>query len=332
MNYKKWLIGVSITTFTLYLVTVLLHYLINPSQLFKHSITQKKFLNTKEYSKIQFNLLKENKYTLVFGSSRDVRISSNMLNESVLNLANLYTEPGDIYNFLSQLNSRQIGNIRKILFLVDVHTFRDEINKNKIDYINTNYTSLISDVFLMNSSKILSTKNDLVFNYIKKPDYYIHKDGSSIPFIEKTTYQTSVVFKSQERQRYTKKSLLTFTKINDFVKNNQIETIYFTPTFMDMMFAKIDLNLEKEKYKHLLENNIKGLHILLYLNKVSNLKDNNHYFAFSDASHLNAKYLKKSLYNNIFNNKNNSTYVTNIMELNTYFKKLENIQKNLQQK
>lgn len=323
MNIKKWNILFFTSILLLYCFSVLLHYAVNPYMLFDNSITDKKFYFTKAYSKKQFEALKHDKYTLVFGHSRIARISSDMLNEKVLNLENIYHKRQDsVYNFLIQLSPIQINNINNIYYILDVG-HQDHTNKEFIDYNTVDYKQNILDIFLINSAKIKAAINDIIYNYIKHPDYYVHKDGSNIPYLHKTTFQTSAVFDTK-KQAYSKSGLSEIIKVNNFSLKNNIKTTYFTATLIDLMFKKMNLDIEKDKLKYLLDNGLLGFYGLLYIDGISNLKNGNNYLAFSDASHLNAKYLKKKLFDNIINS--NKYFISNSGQLDIYIEQLRKIQ------
>ena len=141
MSPKKFLFLFLFVVFICYSGFFILYTLINPNQIGNYSITTKKFFYTKEYSKKQFDLLKHKKYNLIFGTSQSHMIGTKMMKEDTLNFHNLYAEPGDILNFLKQLDTKQINNIKQIIYLIDLRAGANRLDTNLINYNSISYFS-----------------------------------------------------------------------------------------------------------------------------------------------------------------------------------------------
>lgn len=292
MNSKQWLRYLLLLLVGIYFCFAALHYLVDPFGNYDYSITKYRFAITKAYSKKQFEMLRNNPFVLAFGNSRMARISEEMIGEKVLNFANLYSQPGDIYNFLKQLDQAQLDNIKYVLYLYDVDALKSEPHNNTlVNYHESDQLDRMESLFLLNKYKIEMTLKDIFYNYIRHPQFYIDEYGSSIAYRISTTYQNHAVL-DHHKQAYDEEALKTFLKINDFFMENKIKVIYYAPTLMDIMFAKVDLMLEKEKMKTVLNGGVQQVCAPYFVKGVSDLKEGNHYFGFSSASHLNGKYLQ----------------------------------------
>jgi len=301
-----------------YTILFILYYIVNPEQKFKHSITNKKFVNTKEYSIIQFDKLKNDKYILVFGTSQSHMISTKMMKTNTLNFHNLYAEPGDILNFLSQLDNKQIKNITKIIYLIDLRAGALRIDKNLINYSEKKLSVVLTHSMLINLF------NDIKKNIFKNYVSYLEEDGS-IYYLNPSKHIKSIEqFNQEALLEYNDKLIQDIVKIDKFSKKYNIHIKYITPVVNEKYFKVMNFDKLSFFYLKLLENNIKDINLFYYINGYSNLKNNKgEYIAFVQKDHLNQKYvsmwlneyiLKKSKFN-INNKKELIHYINNTKRL-----------------
>lgn len=315
-SFKKWLVLSTIIIFISYLL-LLLYIIINPDMIFKNSLTKHKFGYTEYYSKYQYLQLKHEKYHLIFGTSQSHKISSDFVHENILNFHNLYGQPNVIYNFLKQLDSTQIKNIKSIYILVTATTMEDK--KNLLDYSNTSIIDKLLHVLPLNNTSIKNIIRDIVYNLKNKYPYKINNDGSLYnDDINKTTILSKNLRyqKSSINSIKNSKSIETLITINKFCNINKIPLVFFTPTYSE----KFIINLQALEYiwGQLFDKGITSFYGLYYIDKISNNQIKGKYLNFEDDKHLNNFTTNKVFMNYPFT-KSNKLLITNKVELKKYF-------------
>ena len=289
--------------------------------IFNKSMTNKKFEYTPYYSKYQYEKLKYNKYTLLFGTSRSQKVSTRELNIPLLNFHNIYGEPDSVYNFLSQLDRNQIKNIKHIYYLISIDTMRD--SGLKINYKKNSFLDKIIYSLPLQSSTIKSILRDIKYNLFPSTIFYnIDNDGS---LLVKDKSQSSIlnrkiiVSSSIEKIKLTK-SIQTLLEINQFCVNNNISITYYTPTFSDKYILHKDT--VEFLWTVLLDGGLKGFYATYYIDNFSNNCNNNMYYNFTDETHLNYISMNK-VFKSIVLSKDQSKYINNTFELKNLLKNYE---------
>jgi hypothetical protein len=321
MKNEKWVLTTLSISILLYIVMLGIYIIVDAEMVFNKSITNKKFGYTQYYSKYQYDKLKENKYSLIFGTSRSQKLSSDELNINLLNFHNIYGEPNGILNFLSQLNEIQIKNIDHIYYLVDLVAMRDE--PNIINYKSNTFIDKIIHILPLSNLSIKHTLRDLKYNILKNSIYYyIDKDGS---FYLNDKNQSAILNKNKKHKASIKsikktKSIDTLIKLDRFCKKNKILITYYTPTNSD----KMSINVETINFlwAELLNKGIDGFYELYYIDGISNNQLNNNYLNFTDETHLNYNSMNK-VFKDIVLDKNSSRFIQNSKELKIYIKALK---------
>lgn len=290
MNNKKWI------KYWLYILLILpviyaINYIVNPSQVFDHNILSNYKLRYYPENSIQkYEMLRNGKYSLVFGTSRSHLISSKMINSPMLNLHSIYGNPFSVMTFLSQLSDKQISNVKEIFYLIDLHAFNDKKIKDKInfkDYSHLKYTvknlHKINIVDLYENIKINNTKNNLG---------YINQEGSQVYVNSKQSYHINELknINKIDNQEYSQQDIEEIGRVDKFCKKNNIKITYFTPTFDIPSLLKLDLEKEKNKLKDILNQGIDSIQVLYYIDSISNLEKDNRYLGFARFAHLNYFY------------------------------------------
>lgn len=170
--------------------------------------------------------LNDGKYALVFGSSRTMLLSSEIMGEPILNFStSIYNNPGDILALLKMLSKKQLANITNIYFLVDINGFHytatapEMANKNRLflETLRNIGPKKIEDAWncLVANSKQYGNEN-----FPNNIDSYgtLHK-------VDKPYNEKDLFFSSNFVTRYYLKSLRS---ISIFCKKNKIKTLYFT--------------------------------------------------------------------------------------------------------
>lgn len=316
MNSKKFTIIFLLLFVLISIFTYLLYYVVNPEQLFISSVTKYKYFYTKAYSRKQFETLKTQKSILVFGTSQTHMISSKMAKRDVLNFHNLYAEPGDILNFLKQLNNEQLKKIGSIVFLIDLRAGAIRVDTNLIDYNRSNIPILtfngIKRIFL-----------DFKKNYYKDPKF-LNEDGS----INSTNHHGHIKSISPYRNKailkYDNRLIKGLVEINNYLKNKNIEIRFITPVVNDQYLKTMDLKKLTPFFEKLLLGGIDNIGIFYYIKGISDAKnDKLEYISFIEKDHLNYFYVQKWLFNYIFSKSEYS--ISNTNELKIYINKLEKI-------
>jgi len=312
MNYNKWLKFTFFTSFIFYLVLFVFYCLVDPRQVFNNSITKYKFEYSRYYSKHQYETLKSGEYSLIFGTSRSQKLSSESLGMNILNFHNLYGEPGDILNFLNSLDKNQIKNIVKIYYLVSLDTMRDE--SEFLNYQKSNFLDKLKEVFPLTNLDLKYLFKDVYYNLFQnKIYYYLNKDGSQFVFEKNQSTILNEKIKQQNNPHLkTSNSIDTLLSLNNFCKEKGIDIIYYTPTFSD----KFILNFTEIEYlwSKLLNGGIKGFYFTYYIEGVSNKMNDNKYIYFTDTTHLNHNMMNK-IFKEIIVGSNQKYYVNNIFSL-----------------
>lgn len=303
-----------------YLLLYLLYYLVNPEQIYERSITPKKFFYTKEYSRKQFDALKTGRYTLVFGTSQIHRISSEMLGSPVLNFHNLYGEPGDIINFLHQLDARQIAHIDRIICAIDLEASPGRKEGALIDY----HESAAQGFHPLTLTMLSRTAEDILRNILPVSGY-LNADGS---ITNLDTHQTATIppYPYPLVYPFDQQLIQGYLAINDFALHHNIEIIFITPVVPDAFNKRIDFEVLKAFFASLLVGGVKKVKLYYIIPMISDLKEQNGInIAFMDSKHLNVFFVNQWLHKYILKDDRNT--ITTLQELDDYIHRMELLQK-----
>lgn len=322
MSSKKFLFIFLSFTLISYIGIYILYMLINPNQIFNNSITAKKFFYTKNYSKKQFELLKYKKYNLIFGTSQSHMIGTKMMNDDTLNFHNLYAEPGDIINFLKQLDKKQINNIKQIIYLIDLRAGAHRIDSNLVDY---NSDLSIEGLTLESLKRIFL---DIKYNILKNYTSFLELDGSVNAIDENKSVKNIPSYGKSNSSKLEYNSLLVknIALINKFSDEHDIKIKYITPVTNNKYFYVIDLDNLYIFYEELINRGVSNISLYYFISELSNPTNGNNYNTFHNNEHLNYKAVKLWLYTYILND-NDEFLIKNKNDLKKVFKYLRNTQK-----
>ncbi len=293
----------SLLTFFIFLIVIILDPYYETNLIKIDGINNYKFKQTKLTTKILFEKLKDDKYTLVFGTSRSRKIDTDLLNDKVLNLYPIYGHPISILNFLNTLSKKQIKNINKIYYLIDSQCFNDKDstynNRFKID-LNSNYEFIYNYLKLFSIDKLFSSIEMVFKNISLNFNHYVSENGYAIYQTKDITNannnlkdiarQSKTIIKNG--QEFSTSIVKYLSKIDKFSQDNGIEIVYFTSTFMQEYIKKMDYNLIISLRKKFL-NNIDGFYDLTYMSNISNRAE-----LFTNSTHI---------------SKDGMEYITNIL-------------------
>ena len=330
MNNKKWVFASLSTGVLIYLVSTIIYILVDAQSVFGKSITDKKFAYTQYYSIKQFDDLQSGQYSLIFGSSQMQKLSSRKLRKNILNVYNLHGSPNLILNFLSQLDEEKIKNVEHVYFNISVFSLLWEDEEAKINYKSNSYFDKLLYILPLSNSGMLATVRDIVNNIFENNIYYYIDDDGSLLVNAK---DQGNIFSSMEVEKGSigsikkSKAIEAIIKLNDFCIDNNLPITYFTPT----LSAKYSIDVETRNYlwTRLLEGGIDGFYELYYVNGVSDNQLNNLYYNFRDPVHLNYNSMN-NVFQDIVLDKDNSRFISNKNELNTYINELKVTIKNLE--
>lgn len=313
MNSKRFTFNFLLAFLLIIICTYSLYYLVNPEQIFSSSLTKYKYFYNKEYSRKQFEMLKVRKSILVFGTSQTHMISSEMMKNNVLNFHNLYAEPGDILNFIKQLNSDQLNNIEKVIFLIDLRAGAIRVDNNLIDY-NKGYFPMLT------FTSIKRTFLDLNKNYLDDSEY-LNKDGSINSEDHYRHIKDIPPYPGRAILEYNDNLIQGLLEINEYLKRKNIEIRFITPVVNDKYLKAMDLKKLSIFFENLLIGGIDNIGVFYYIKDFSEKNDKNEYIAFIQNDHLNYFYVKKWLFNYIL--KDSEYTIVNINSLKVRMKNLE---------
>lgn len=313
MKFKYWTKSTLKISILLFLILLIINYIVNPNMKFDNKSLKNNYFSTIEYAKKLKIKLSDDKYTLIFGTSRSALVSNDTLNSEVLNIGVIYGSPHSVYTFLSSLTKKEISNIKEIYYLVDLHT------------LNSNSKFVKNDDFMSDDSFIQSIKNlisinfqDLYRIYLKLKftlfgsEYIVHENGYSVK--KDSDIMALPKFNVSTDQKYDDSALEKLKIINDFCIKNNLKITYYTATFIDEWLSKqVDPNIIIERWSKILDLGIKGFYGLWYIPEVSSINKEGKY-NFSDYSHMNYNTLKY-VYENYILNENKKYYIENKEEL-----------------
>ncbi len=301
-----------IFTFVIFYIFVLLLYItINPkneNSFFINTIMEESSFLTSKYL---FNKLKNDKYTLIFGTSRSAKISSKMFGSNVLNLSqSIYGNPNDVLYFLNLLDKVQWNNINKIYYLVDNHTFL------KRTYYNFDYSScvLLEQIKHFDANNLVLSIRSIYFNIFNiKPFKGINTDGSTYNNNEQLARKYQFDYYDFKKEFQFNKHEFTILKdIKTLVDKNNKEIIFFTSTMNLYYLKSMKKDLFLSHRKQLIEN-CGNLVELSYIHPISNKIYN-----FTDPTHMTTTQTKYVL-DNLLKNKN-YTYTVNSDRYDEFYK------------
>jgi len=313
------------------LLIIFVNYIIDPkmeNNYFRHSFNEKKFDFGFYSSFVMYDKLKNDKYVLVFGTSRTGRLGKDSIKDNVLNFStSLYGYPEKVYNFLSKLDEKQILNITKVFYLIDFHTFGKSLGETNMVYGDF-FLKNVYSMYTFNQNKIWSAISTTQKNILGDTNKYISEFGYEIvdeelDFIpEKSTgdirlYRTVVL----DKVSYSDKQFEYLEKIDIFSKKHNIKVKYFTPVFNDIFFKAIYERGFFDIYISKVLNKIDKLYSFLYMDNISN--DNKYFF---DVGHYKME-VQNLMIKNMENE--NSEYVLNKLNKDDYLEKLKKINTNL---
>ncbi|MBI9112679.1 hypothetical protein [Maridesulfovibrio ferrireducens] len=241
MSERKWTIRtLSILTALVIGLIVTVNFIIDPYGEFRliEGDYNKLKLKAEKTTALQVSSkLYDGKYALVFGSSRTMLLSSEIMGEPVLNFStSLYNNPGDILALLEMLNKKQLANITHIYFLVDINGFHytsaapEMLNKG---------TLLLETLKNLGPKKIEEAWNCLTANNQKlsESNYPNYIDSYGTLHKQETPYKTRQPhFSSHVVTPYFLNSL---KKINSFSANHAIETTFFTTPWQQPFISSL---------------------------------------------------------------------------------------------
>ena len=320
MSSKKFVRSFLTFFVVLYASTYLLYYLVNPEQIFKGSITSKKFYYSKEYSRKHYEMLKEQPHVLVFGSSQIHRISSEIMGKPVLNMHNIYCEPGDILNFLTQLDEKQLSNVDKILFVIDLRAGAHRIDDDLI-----NYSQKPVHYPVLTLTALSRTLDDIVKNWRSSTAGYLNADGSIEHVDPNTHIKRLPSYPYPPKMDYHDQLISDLLEINRFALANKKDIIFFTPVTNRKFLKSMDFEYLQSFFEKLLSGGIEQIKFFYFVEGLSDLRnENDEPMTFLDPDHLNAYYVKKWLHEYIL--EEGKYDIGNESELSNYIDQMQILQ------
>ncbi|ACS81668.1 ankyrin repeat domain-containing protein [Maridesulfovibrio salexigens] len=286
MTIRKWtILTISTLAALIFALIFTVNIVIDPYgefRLIEGKYNKLKFKSLKSTARNVASKLYEGKYTLVFGSSRTMLISEEILGEPVLNFStSIYNNPGDILALLNTLDEKQVKNIQQIYYLIDINSFHYE---NSAPELSSKSTLFLESFRNIGPDKIADAWKCIIDNLGPKSEQPNFIDEFGVLHKEGTSYKNNaVVFSSHSVTNY---YLDKLSKINNFSKSHNIKTIYFTLPWKDKLPP-----LQQDKLDTIFGMISHIISTYYDFNKDENLGLNQNFF--SDPTHLNSKGLKK---------------------------------------
>lgn len=288
-NYKsfiKWFIINSLIFMGIVLSIVIIIDPYYENGIYIGKFNRDKIKSSIDTARVMYNKLEKDKYSLIFGTSRNAKVNKEILGSPVLNLAqSVYGYPLEINNFLSQLTNGQIENIDKIYVLVDFHVADWEKPSNT--KFNES-VSLFSYMKSFNYKKAMDSYNVVKRNRDSSIDYGIDEYGSQFNRAEIIPLLTNLKnYKYEPEVSYTEKGLSYYKNINEFARKHNIKIYFYTPTMNMYYLSRVDLD-KMNSFKKEVLSLIPCFYDFTYVEDVSGDIKN-----FTDASHMNTGNVKK---------------------------------------
>ena len=235
------------------------------------------------------NLLKKlynDKYSLIFGSSRIQQLSSSIIKEKSLNINYIYARPDIIFDFLKKMDDIYWENTNKVFISLDFH-------------------ALSKDKFYVDVDEIFDVKPR--FNFL----FQTIKTASLSSLINAIKYLTEIITRNQKviyddyGVRITKKKIWTGinpVRLKDISYNYELakfilnikqicdekkkEVIFFTPVVSKKYFIQHEKFMEGFISSILKYTN--EFYFFYYVNEISDFQE-----FFRDESHLNIDGMQK---------------------------------------
>ncbi|NOQ32014.1 MAG: hypothetical protein GQ570_12920 [Helicobacteraceae bacterium] len=300
--------------------SVLLYVIVNPkneNSIFNHTFTEQSSFIT---SKILYEQLKINKYTLIFGTSRSAKITTEAFGSNVLNFSNsIYGNPNDVLYLLNSLDDKQWNNIDNIYYLVDNHTFNHRLHYD----LNYKSSVIFEQIKNFNMKNLLLSLKLLYFKILdKKPQHGVNFDGSGYNYNEPKARKIDFdKIKYINELRFNTSEFKVLKSIKNKVVNKGLNIIFYTATMNTYYLKSIDKSDFLEHRKLLVEN-CGEIIDLSYIDNISNKLYN-----FTDPTHLTSIKTKYILDNFLKNS--NSQYIVNMNNYNIfyddYFRRIDTI-------
>ncbi len=227
--------------------------------------------------------LYDGKYALVFGSSRTMLLSSDMMKEPILNFStSIYNNPGDILALLKMLDEKQLSNITHIYSLVDINGFH---YTKTAEEMTNKVTLLLETIRNLGPNKFedawdciaVNTKQYNSTDYPKNIDSYGSLHKKDTPYNAKEPF-----FSSHFVTPYFLKSL---NELSSFCSTKKIKTTFFTTPWQQPFSSE-----PQAKISTILNQASQACGILLNFQLHPDFTGNTS--LFSDPSHLNTLGLK----------------------------------------
>lgn len=322
MRYARWIKLCAFSVIFIFLIIGAFNYVIDPYQnnnTFHFRLNSKKISVNKSAIYKKLEQLEKKKFILVFGTSRSLRITPEILGFDIINPNFVYGNPFCVMKFLKSLNENQIRNIEAIYYNLSGHVFKDKQCKldlepdvyHFIDYfmLSTLKQSVLT-IYYNITNKSVNIVSD--FGYIKDPE---NKNTYRPCRLSKRALIAKMKYISEDNN-VVKAPFVELGKINDFVLQHDIDIVYFTDILTDEYFALIDFE------------NLTKFHVYLveYIDKyyAFNFIDgfSNQYKYFSDISHVNSDGMK-FVFDHYFTDK----YLIDKRNIDDYIKYLEKYHK-----
>ncbi|GEM_PF-2490684 len=223
--------------------------------------------------------LQEGPHILVFGTSRSRHLSSELVGEPVINLHAIYGNPHAVKGFLDRLNPQQIKNIRRVIYLLDGHTF-----DGKKYFDETDYKSVLSSfIYRVKNTKsyISNSISKIKYNYTSSYASWIDDTGATHN-INDPVFTGYMPKFNEEQHSITQDNLILLKEIDSFFKNYGIDVSYVRPPLPMAYLHKIDQSFILDPVRIFSNTLPDGIYDLTYTPGVS---ENNKYFW--DETHLN---------------------------------------------
>lgn len=234
------------------------------------------------------DLLAEEPYVLVFGTSRSRLFSDRLVGDKVINLHALYGWPKAVLTFLQGLDDKRLRNVRRIIYLIDNHTFAATPAANV--YYPT--TALGRLAYRLRHLRGYTEQSFIRMYLLATGTYRYHIDPRGFTVEDRPETFNGVQNGTNEGQDFDPAEIARLADIKAFGEKHGIAIDFLTPTLPRSRLKVMDLNIMFAQRRGFVQA-LGSYFDLTYLPGVS---DDDTMFA--DSSHINSRGAQKlfSLY------------------------------------
>ncbi len=236
------------------------------------------------------NLLKKlnnDKYSLIFGSSRIQQLSSSIIKEKLLNINYIYSRPDIIFDFLKRMDDVYWENTNKVFISLDFHALskdRHYVDVDEIFNAKPKFNFLLQTIKTASLSSLINSTKYLI--EIITRDQKVIFDDYGVRITKKIIWSGRNPVRLKDDTSYNYELAKFILNIKQICDEKKKEVIFFTPVLSKEYFIQHEKFMEG--FISSILKYIDEFYFFYYVNEISDFKE-----FFRDESHLNVDGMEK---------------------------------------